>query len=187
MKDNAGIKKLQGEIDELNREAWVTRVNDSRRSMEMSQESLKLAKSIGYPKGIAEGLLNVGFCNIRLAKNEEAMPQLNEAFAIFESLHDLSGQALVYEYLGIIHRNKGDLGRSLELLLKALSLTEQTPVDENHATHYYQLGVTYKHLGDFETALEYFYRSMDASQKHRQHPLHRLFPEPYRVHVSRNR
>ena len=153
---------LKEKIDSINREAWETRVNDSPRSLSRSQESLELAKSINYRKGIADGLRNIGFCNIRLARNDEAVPLLNEAFSIYEAIHDLSGQALVYEYLGIVRRNKGDFGGSLELLFKALALTESTPVDENHATHYYQLGVTYKHLGDFETALEYFYRAISV-------------------------
>ena len=160
MNSETNISSLKAKIDALNKEAWETRVNDSNRSMKMSQESLQLAKSINYPKGIAEGLRNIGFCHIRLAKNDEAAPLLNEAFSIFESINDKTGQALVYEYLSIIRRNKGDLGGSLELLFKALPLTEPTPLDENHATHYYQLGVTYKHLGDFESALEYFYRSI---------------------------
>ncbi len=160
MRSETDIQSMKEKIDALNKEPWDTRVNDSQRSMNMSQHTLQLAKSINYPKGIAEGLRNVGFCNIRLGKNDEAIPVLNEAFSIFDSADDRAGQALIYEYRSIISRNKGDLGASLEWLFKALSITESTPIDETHATHYYQLGVTYKHLGDFETSLEYFYRSI---------------------------
>jgi signal transduction histidine kinase/tetratricopeptide (TPR) repeat protein len=126
----------------------------------LSNQTVELARGLNYAKGLAEGLRTVAFCNIRLSRYDVALPLLNEALTLFESLNDADGQAAIYEYLGIIRRNRGDLGGSLELLLKALGLSEEHKCRENEGTNHYQIGVTYRHLGDFEKALDHLYQSM---------------------------
>ena len=153
-------KVLQDKIDQLNKEAWELRVYDSAKSLELSVESVKLSRDINYHSGLAHGLKTLGFSYIRLSKNNEALPLLQEALAHFEALNDLRGQAVTYGYMGIIQRNWGDFGIALELFFKALELSEQTEFKENAGTDYYQLGVTYKYLGNFEKALDSLYKSL---------------------------
>ena len=153
MTNDTNIQVLKDKIDELNMQAWDVRVYDSLKSLELSRESVELARSINYHSGLAHGLKSLGFCFIRTAKNNEALPLLQEALALFESLNDLKGQAVVYEYLAVIQRNWGDFGSALELLFKALELSEQTAFKENAGTDHYQIGVTYKYLGNFEKRL----------------------------------
>ncbi len=160
MSQDIEIESLRPKIDQLNQDAWDIRVNDSPRAFELSQQSLKLARSINYPKGIAEGARSLGFCYVRLSKNEEGLPFLKEALEIFVSLNDLKGQAIVNGYLAIIQRNLGDFGTALDLLFRSLGLSEQTGFTENIATDHYQIGVTYKYLGNFEKALESLYKSL---------------------------
>ena len=91
---------LKEKIDDLNEQAWNARVNDSPRAFELSQESIRIARSIDYSKGLAEGLRSLGFCYVRLFKNDEALPLLQESLSLFESINDLKGQGVVHEYLG---------------------------------------------------------------------------------------
>jgi signal transduction histidine kinase len=151
------IQIQETKIDELNREAWSWRVNDSTKAFEISGQCVELAREINYNKGLAEGLRTLAFCHIRLSKYDEALPLLNEALSLFETMNHAEGLGAVYEYLAIIQRNRGDLGGSLELLIKALGKNEGT---ENIGTNYYHLGVTYRHLGDFEKALDHLYKSL---------------------------
>ena len=160
MEDETNIQAIKQKIDELNQQAWNIRVNDSPGSSQLSKEAVSLARSINYSKGLAHGLKALAFCFVRVAKNEEALPLLNEARHLFESLNDLEGQAVVNGYLGIIHRNRGDLSASLELSFKALELSRETGFRENEGTELYQIGVTYKQLGNFEKALDYLYQSL---------------------------
>ncbi|MGQ0740404.1 MAG: tetratricopeptide repeat-containing sensor histidine kinase, partial [Bacteroidota bacterium] len=106
------------------------------------------------------GLKSLGFCFGRVAKNNEALPLLQEALALFESFNDPEGQAVVNEYLAVIHRNRGDFGAALELLFKSLEVNEQTALNENTGTNHYHIGVTYKYLGNFEKALDSLYKSL---------------------------
>src|SRR6185503_12055006 len=165
MSNDTVIASLEEKIDALNQQAWELRVNDSPKAFELSQESVKLAREINYPKGLAEGLRSLGFCYVRLFKNDEAAPLLKESLSLFQFLNDLRGQAVIYEYLGIIERNWGNLGHSLELLLKGNELVQEVGPVEIEITSCYQIGVTYKHLGDHENALDYLYQSLALAQK----------------------
>ena len=165
MSNDTAIQSLKEKINDLNQQAWEARVNDSPKAFDLSQESVKLARGINYPKGLAEGLRSLGFAYIRLYKNDEAAPLLQESLSLFQSLNDLKGQAIIYEYLGIIERNWGNLGASLEFLLKGNDLSQQSGPLEIEITSCYQVGVTYKHLGNHENALDYLYRALSLSKK----------------------
>src|SRR5436189_207249 len=158
------IQSLKNKIDDLNEQAWNVRVSDSPRAFELSQESVKLAKSIDYTRGLAEGLRSLGFCYVRLFKNDEALPLLQESLSLFESINDLKGQGIVHEYLGIIQRNRGNLGASLDLQLKGHRFILQSGSLEILCTSCYQIGVTYKHLGNHENALDYLFQCLSVSK-----------------------
>jgi len=160
MSNENAIQSLQEKIDRLNKEAWDIRVNDSPKSLEISKESVELARAVNYQKGLAQGLQSLGFGYIRVSKYDEALPILNESLSLFESLNDLRGEAIVYEYLAVIKRNWGDFGLALEFLFKALALCQQNGFVENEGTDHYQIGVTYKYLGNFEKALDSLYKSL---------------------------
>src|SRR6187549_4121787 len=130
MSNDTVIASLKTKIDDLNLQAWEVRVSDLPKSFELSQESVKLARSINYSKGLAEGLRSLGFSYVRFSKNDEAAPLLKESLSLYQSLNDLKGQAVVYEYLGIIERNWGNLGASLDLLLKANEIVLQISSQE---------------------------------------------------------
>jgi two-component system, NtrC family, sensor kinase len=151
---------LQKKVDELNQQAWDTRMNDSSKSFDLSKESIALARSLDYQKGLAHGLKSLAFCLVRVAKNEEALPPLNEALSLFELLDDLEGQAVVNGLLAITQRNGGDLIASLKLSYKALELSHRIGFREHEGTELYFIGVTYKQLGNFEKALDYLYQSL---------------------------
>lgn len=178
MSTDAGIQILKDKIDSLNQQAWDARVYDSPKAFELSRESVELARSIQYNKGLAYGLLSLGFCYVRLSKNNEGLLLLEESLALFQLLDDLKGQSVVYEYLAIIRRNWGDFGASLRLLFKALKLSVQTGFRENESTNHYQVGVTYKHLGNFEKALDSLYKSMSIFKE-----LKNRFLESYPINV----
>ncbi len=160
MPSQADRHSLQKKVDELNQQAWDTRMNNSPKSFDLSKESIVLARSLDYQKGLAHGLKSLAFCLVRVAKNEEALPHLNEALSLFELLDDLEGQAVVNGLLAIIQRNQGDAVASLKLSYKALELSHRIGFREHEGTELYFIGVTYKQLGNFEKALDYLYQSL---------------------------
>jgi two-component system, NtrC family, sensor kinase len=160
MKNASDSESTKSKVDELNQQAWDVRIHDSPRAFKLSEEAVDLARGIGYTKGLAHALRSLGFCYVRLSKNNEGLKFLKESLSLFETLNDLKGQSVTYEYLGIIQRNWGYFGGALTLLFKALELSIQTGFRENEALNHYQIGVTYKHLGNYEKALESFFSSL---------------------------
>jgi len=158
------LNSHKDKIDRLNQHAWKVRINDSPKAFELSKASVDLAREINYTKGLAEGLCILAFCYVRLFKNDEALPLLKESLSLFESNNDFKGQGIVYEYLGIIERNWGNLGASLELLFKGHQLTLLHGTPEILTTMCYQIGVTYKHLGNYESALDYLFQSLKVAK-----------------------
>jgi hypothetical protein len=77
-------------IDELNEQAFKIRVSDSILALEVSKEIVELAREAGYTKGLAYGLRTLGFCQMRLSKNEEALIYLNEAMSLFEPMESFN-------------------------------------------------------------------------------------------------
>jgi two-component system, NtrC family, sensor kinase len=76
MNNDDGIQSIKDKIDELNQQAWNSRVNDSPQAFVLSQESVGLSRKMNYTRGLAEGLRSLGFCYVRLSKNDEALPLL---------------------------------------------------------------------------------------------------------------
>jgi hypothetical protein len=72
-------------IDSLNQVAWKLRVSDSNLAFNLSQQALRRSLNILYEKGRAEGLRTFGFCHIRLAKYDESLELLKEAYQLFSA------------------------------------------------------------------------------------------------------
>ena len=164
MVDESNFRVLKDKADQLNKQAWDSRVNDSTGANTLSKEAFELAESINYTRGMAEGYRTFAFSLIRLSKHHEALEYCKKSLALFESLYDLDGQSSIYIYYGIIERYLGNYGASLEIIFKSLELTQRTGNRENETLNYYHLGVTYKYLGDNESALNYLLQSLRVSQ-----------------------
>ena len=155
---------LVSKIDELNRIAWEIRVSDSNKAAQYSREAIELSKKINYKLGLADGLSIEGFGFIRMSDFNKALVCLNQAKIIYESLKNVRGLAIVYEYKGIIERNLGNSATALEFIFKALELSQQSAFTDHETTNLYQLGVTYHHLADYDKALEYLYKSLSLAR-----------------------
>jgi signal transduction histidine kinase len=164
MVDESNFQDLKDKIDQLNKQAWDNRVNDSTQAHVLSKEAFELAESIDYPKGKAQGYLTFAFSLIRLSKHHEAIEYLDKALVLFELLHDLEGQSSTYAYYGMIERSFGNYAASLEFLFKYLRFTQQTGNKEQESMGYYHLGVTYKYSGDNERALNYLLQSLSSGR-----------------------
>ena len=171
-------EKYFHQIDELNRQAWEIRVSDSNKAFQLSTEAVGLSRKINYQKGIAEGLRIEAFGNIRIADYEKAEACLTEASVIFQSQNDIRGLAVVNEYFGIIHRNRGNGALALEYIFKALDFSRQAQFSDNETTCLYQIGVTYRQLANYEKALDYLYQSLSLARSIRF-----LLMEAYDFHV----
>jgi two-component system NtrC family sensor kinase len=155
-------------IDQQNLEAFKIRVSDSNKALELSKEIVKVTRTTGYSKGLAEGLCTMGFSLMRLSKNEEAIIYLEESLGLFESLNQSTGKALASTYIGIVQRNLGNYKTSLEFLYQGLELVKETDNISGNSSVWYHIGATYKYMGNFEKALECFLQSLSVAQEEKK-------------------
>ena len=151
-------------IDTLNRTAWGIRISDSDKAYGNSQQAALLSKEINYEKGLADALSIQAFGYIRKSNFNRALECLNEATSIYDPLLDFRGLAIVNEYFGIVHRNKGNSALALEYIFKAIQLSRQTGFTEHEVTNLYQAGVTYKSLANYNKALDYLFQSLSLAR-----------------------
>jgi signal transduction histidine kinase len=164
MHGETNMEFLQDKIDQLNKQAWEIRVNDSAQAYVLCREAIDLAERIDYAKGKAEGYCTIGFCLIRLSKHQEALEYLDKSLPLFELLNDLNGQSAIFAFYGIIQCSFGNYAASLEFLFKFSELSQQTGNKEFESYSHYHLGVTYKYLGNYEQALDHFVNSLSIAR-----------------------
>jgi signal transduction histidine kinase len=160
MNTEKDIAAAKATVDQLNQQAWELRVRDSNRSLILSNEALRIAKEIDYPKGKAEGLRTSGFCQMRLSNNAAAKKLFEESLQLYQSLNDAASEGYIYLGFGIIERNLGSYKASLEWLHQSLELITQTNYREVEPLVFYHTGITYKYMGNLEQALEYILKSL---------------------------
>lgn len=153
------------QVEALNGKARNLKVIDSNQALLLSLEAVRLAESIGYVKGEAEGLLTLGFCHIRRSEHDKATVCLEKAFSFFLSLKDMKGQADVWQFKGIIKRYQGNYTSSLEYLFNALAIREKLSNQEDIPLNLYDLGITYNYLGSYSKALDYLLKSLEEARK----------------------
>jgi two-component system NtrC family sensor kinase len=156
--------ELIKKVDELNCTAWSSRVSDSKKAMQCSQEAIKLCRKINYREGLAKALVLEAFCYIRTSEFDKASVSLNEAESIFSVSGNLKGLAVLNEYKGIIERYHGNSGGALEYIYRALEQSRETSFQDNEVTNLYQIGVTYRQLANYDKALEYLYESLSLAR-----------------------
>ncbi len=151
-------------VDKLNHEAFEIRVTDFNQAFQLSQQAITISETIGYSKGLAEGLRTLSFCHIRLSEHDKALLLIEKALALFIELSHLQGQSQGYAYVGVIKRSLGDYAASLDNLFKSLDLTKQLSYREGESLTLYHLGITFKYLGDYTKALDYLLQSLSLSR-----------------------
>lgn len=169
MVDEPNIEAVKEKIDQLNKDAWENRVNDSNRTHLLSRQAFELAESIGYKKGMAKGYLTHGFSLIRLSKHHEALEYLDKALVLFEELNDLEEKGNVFCYYGMIQRSFGNYPASIEYISKYVHIMQQVGNKGAESAGYYHLGVTYKYAGDNETALNYLLKALSFGDTQNNH------------------
>ncbi|WP_161890988.1 tetratricopeptide repeat-containing sensor histidine kinase [Pontibacter russatus] len=157
----------QDKVDALNDKARALMVVNSNQALLLSQDAVRLAESIHYPKGMAAGLQTLGFCHIRHSEHEQASDCLDRAFVLFQSLDDVKGQADIWQYRGIISRCLCNYAASLEYLFQALGIREKLADagKEGIPLNLYDVGITYRYLGNYSKALDYLQQSLAKARK----------------------
>ncbi len=149
----------QDQVDAINRLAAEVRISDIRRSIDLYDKAIEIARSIGYKQGLAEGLLRNGFNNVHLTENEKADKALSESYDLFIELGDEEGQAACYSNIALVHLSYGDFTKSLEFGFKCMEAWDKLGQHEKLGVPMNNMAIVYERLGDYPKALDYYLKA----------------------------
>lgn len=110
---------------------------------EFALQARDVAEKIQYQKGLALAYKSIGLCFNREGKFSESLTNWNQSLAIFESIGDVDGQSNMFNNIGTVYHNVGDLVKALDFYFKSLKAAEQTGNKLRIATAYTNIGAAY--------------------------------------------
>lgn len=103
--------------------------------------------------------------DLRYDRKRERIPQLNHAILAAEAVHDKQMKATFLNGIGNIHRQLGDVRKSIDYYLAALAAIDKEGFHELEGILYGSLGNAYDFLGKANEAIEYFNKAESIAIK----------------------
>lgn len=145
----------EARVDVLNDLAWELWTTDRPRAAELTLESIRLAKQLAYPRGIAFSRLNRGMMEWG-NDIEGSVTYLLNALEWFETNGEKEGEANAKGILGILYWSFGDYQRGFELANQAANLYQAIGEQEGMAWADNILGGFYYDRKDYQRSLTHY-------------------------------
>jgi class 3 adenylate cyclase/predicted RNA-binding protein YlqC (UPF0109 family) len=130
-----------------------------------AEQAEQLANNIGYQKGRALALKNIGLGHYLQANYVEALQHWDSSRMVFDSLGDKTGVANMLSNMGAIYFNQGDNTKALDLYLASLKVSEEINDTLRIATALINIGAVYfQKLATHDQALTYYLRALPLSE-----------------------
>ncbi|MET4074589.1 ATP-binding protein [Hymenobacter sp. UYCo722] len=146
--DTARVKRLSAL-------ALVLRNNAPEESASLFRAALALAQQLGYPAGMAEARLGLGFYHRHRSEYGLAQAYSEQANRDFAQTGNRQGQTRSLYNLTCIFLDQGQLAKSLQTNLAGLALADAGHDRKWQAFLNTQLGTTSTHLGEYARARHY--------------------------------
>lgn len=162
------LKKPQSDSQRVNLLNQLARsyVNDKPdTSIIIAYTAKKLAREIGFNRGLALANKNVGMGHYLKGQYLEALSAWDEALGVFTLMDDKRGIANMLSNQAAIYFNQGDDAKSLELDLKSLKISEEINDSLRIVTSLNNIGTLYLNKqATYKKALEYFLKAYQLSK-----------------------
>lgn len=164
-------------VNLLNNVANEYRTSNPFKALDYCEEAQKYARKLGYKRGIAEAVSNMGNINIQQGNYDRAIEHYLEAFKIYEELAEKQRMALTVNALGIAYSKRLNIRQSLENYEKARKI--YTDINDNRglAQTLGNLASLYYDNGDDRIALTFYEKAL---------LLHREFGDSTRIAAALN-
>ncbi len=128
-------------------------------------ESIALSKKTGYPKGLADGLVQEAHVYYFKGKSKEAVQNFDQAILIYKQLNDQKGLAACYVLYGRMATQLADYGKALKYSNMALAIDKKTGDEYALTDCYKNIGIIYFSQGQLSKALDFYYEALFIAVK----------------------
>lgn len=132
-------------------------------ALDYALKSLELQKEMNNEIGIAKSLSLIGATYFSKGDIDNALKYSKQG--IKTDKMSLITKIETFHTLGVIYKEKGELGRALRYYNRAASLAERNNEIDKHIAAIMAIGATYRMKGDYERAIEYLTRSLSLSKE----------------------
>jgi signal transduction histidine kinase len=140
--------------------AKLSEITDPRQQINYALRARTLASTIGYSKGIAKALYQMGIGYRFVDEYDSADACQRSAYAAFEALGDQKGMSLTLGALGSIDLSRGKYGTALERLVQARHLAQMENDTTLESSALANIGVVYRYEENFPLSLQYQHESL---------------------------
>lgn len=127
-----------------------------------SDQARALSKRIGYVRGEARALSNMGgLFSFVLGDKQKGLDFFNQSLSLWQSIGDLPGQAELLTNLGYTHTDLGNLKQALNYFSQALSFWQAAKHRRGEARTLTAIGVVHCSLGDMQKAIDNHTRAVN--------------------------
>lgn len=144
---------------------WEYRFIDRDSARFFGEMALEQSREIGFPKGEAQALNDLGILLIDDNAFPAALDLFDKALKIRQELGDSAGVAALYNKQGIIHQKQGNLEAALDRQLRALVIYEQQEQDLWISYTLNNIAIIHYNLGNLPKSLEYHQRALDLRRE----------------------
>jgi len=123
-------------------------------ALEYYQKSLEIKEEIGYVKGIADTLHQIGMIHQKRGDLDTSLMYYRKALEMSQKIGDFHGAASSLQQLGKLHQYKGDFDTALDYYRKTIEICEKIENIEGAAHAFGQMSILYIEVKEFPAALE---------------------------------
>lgn len=144
-----------GRVLLLNELGWELMFDHPDSARALLNQSLTLAKKVGYLKGQGDNNSYRGTLENIHGNADTAATYYQEALRIREDLNDQAGVAATYNNLGNVYQGLGDNDEALVYYLRSLRIMESLGDSVRVKRLYYNISIAHVDLGNYPEALDY--------------------------------
>src|SRR5829696_5815210 len=107
-------------VNALIQESKAFYKTDYAKSVDLSNEALKLAVKVKFAKGEGYAIKSIGMANYYAGEPLKALDYFQRSLSVFESIKDNIGIGNLYNNIGVVYYEQGDDSKALENYLLSL-------------------------------------------------------------------
>ena len=154
-------QRNQQRVDQLNQLFKNTLNEDPIKALEYSKESLEIADSLGYDKGIAYALNNLGVIQNRIGNLDKALEYFFKSRRLHQAINNDDGLSATLNNIGTIYSSKKDYDKALQYFLDAYRIIENLKDTVRIIGSLNNIGNIHLAKNEDQQAMDYYMGSLD--------------------------
>jgi diguanylate cyclase (GGDEF)-like protein len=148
-------------IEAINRKSRDSAIGNPKASLGFAESALMLSEELGYDKGRADALLNLGWASFYSSRLPDAYSAFDGAHRLYEKIDDPAGMCRTLNAFGDYNHSISRLDKAIEYHTRSRDLAKSHGILDHELIAMTSLGELCLELGNPNEALEYLIPAYD--------------------------